>query len=426
LSATLADKVARALSLPAVRLVAAPSGAIHAAYLVHDAAQPDGPPVAFVRAESGESGLSGTESTLLREATLLTRLGTLGFPVAEVLGTVDEPPSIVMNVVPGTSRPSADEVERVAPEYMTLVAKVHALDPVDLPMPQFDTMTEAVGHDLRWWADAADAQGVMDVPLIRLGLRILPATLPQTNGPPAFVHGDIGPGNFMVDDGKVSAMLDWELAHLGDPHEDLAWLWMRGAHTEFGDPRRRIAEYARASGRSVDDGRLWWHLAFVMWKSVIGTHGALRNREVDGGQLLPTVVDLTYQTLLASHLARLVGVSLPCLAEVPRRRVDPVSRLAEFVLSDEGTTLSRSATIAVEYLRDVTAQRAWEERRFLEDALDLLGRPANPAVDEIDDADDPSLPALVVLYGRAADRAAQAMPKAVRRIQRGQAIGLGT
>jgi len=48
------------------------------------------------------------------------------------------------------------------------------------------------------------------------------------------LHGDVGPGNFMVHEGKLSAVLDWELAHAGDVHEDLAWhVGARGVQHRF-------------------------------------------------------------------------------------------------------------------------------------------------------------------------------------------------
>jgi hypothetical protein len=340
--------------------------------------------------------------------------------VPRLRGTLDDPPGLVMELISGTSHPDPAEVERVAPEYMQLLARVHDLDPRDLPARQSPTLAAAVEAEVgEWWALAV-AEGVHTRPLVRLGHRVLSATATQSKEPPVFLHGDAGPGNFMVEDGRVTAMLDWELAHLGDPHEDLAWLWMRGAHTSFGDPQQRFAEYAAARSRPVDRDLLDWNLALVIWKSVLATEGALRNRAPDDGQLLRTVVNLTYASLLASALGRLLDLSLPALAEVPVRIPTPLSRLAEFVGRAE---LPRAHALAAEHLVDASAQRDWEDRRFREDAIALLGRPANDAASEIDAATD--LRPLVALYGGAAHRAALANPKAVRRIQRGQAIGLG-
>jgi aminoglycoside phosphotransferase (APT) family kinase protein len=415
---TLADRVAVALDLPAVRLEPAPGGALHAAYVVHGEAGP----IAFLRVETETGEVSDGGHGLRREAGVLRVLHASGLPVPRLLADFDDPPALVLELISGTSRPDADEVEQVAPEYVGAIARVHGLDPALFPVPQSTTLADAVDAELTEWWELAVAGGADSRPLVRLAHRVLSATATRSTDRPSFLHGDVGAGNFMVEDGRVTAVLDWETAHLGDPHEDLAWLWMRGAHTPFGDPQTRFAEYAAASGRPLDRQRLDWNVALVMWKSVLATEAALLSREPDAGQLVRTVVALTYGSLLASALARLLGVALGSLAEEPQRTPTISSRLVDFAAQTE---LPRGAELALEHLSAAAAQQAWEDRRFREDALALLGRPAGEALAEIDAATDEQLPALVLLYGRAVDRAAQASPKAVRRIQRAQAIGLG-
>ncbi|MGE0795721.1 MAG: phosphotransferase family protein, partial [Acidimicrobiia bacterium] len=289
-------EVAACLGLPAVALAMAPAGgASHIAYEVRDPRHP-ATPVAFYRAEGG---FAGRRYGLTREAAVLPVAARLGWPVPRVLGTPGDPPGLLMDLVPGTSRPDAEEIERVAPEYLSLVAAVHAADAAEFPIDQFDTMAEALDDELRWWTGYAADRGAMEEPIIRLGARVLAATLPATDERPSLVHGDAGAGNFMVDGGRVSAMIDWELAHVGDPHEDLAWLWMRGAHTSFGDPKQRLEEYEAAAGRALDPDRLRWHLAFVMWKSSLGMYADLR-RPPTAGAFVQSMVILTFDALLGS------------------------------------------------------------------------------------------------------------------------------
>ncbi|MCW2620479.1 MAG: aminoglycoside phosphotransferase [Frankiales bacterium] len=416
---TLAERVAVALGRPTVRLEPAPGGALHSAYVVHA----DERPIAFLRVE-GTSGPAepGSEVDagfgLRREAGVLRSLHAQGLPVPELLAALDDPAGLVLELIGGTSRPDPEEAERVGPEFMTLIARVHDLDPADFPVPQFGTLADAVDGELRgWWGRAVEG-GSDRQPLVRLGRRVLGATATRSTEPPTFLHGDVGAGNFMVADGRVTALLDWETAHAGDPHEDLAWLWMRGAHTSFGDPEQRFREY----GRPIDRARLDWNVALVMWKSVLATEGALLTRSPDDGQVVRTVVALAYGSLLASALGRVLGVSLPALAEEPVRAPSVLSRLVEYVGRAD---LPRGQVLAVEHLQDALAQGEWEQRRLREDAIALLGRPLGDAAAEIDGAGDDALPALVEIYGRAAHRAAQASSKAVRRIQRAQAIGLG-
>src|SRR5438477_354725 len=63
-------------------------------------------------------------------------------------------------------------------------------------------------------------------PLLRLTARWLEARAPELHRP-ALVHGDFRIGNVMFDERGLTAVLDWELGHIGDPAEDLGWLCVR-------------------------------------------------------------------------------------------------------------------------------------------------------------------------------------------------------
>jgi aminoglycoside phosphotransferase (APT) family kinase protein len=104
-------------------------------------------------------------------------------------------------------------------------------------------------------------------PTFELALRWLEERRP----PPAataLVHGDFRHGNLIVGPDGVRAVIDWELAHLGDPMEDLGWLcvkaWRFGVDRPvggFGDYEELFASYQEASGRPVDpDVVRWWEV----------------------------------------------------------------------------------------------------------------------------------------------------------------------
>lgn len=410
--AHLADEIAAALGLSSVELVPVVAGAANLAYEVLNADDRSAPPVGFLRSQ-GAGAMKGTSYDLRREARIVRAAAATGFPVADVVRTFDDPVSMLMRVVPGTSRLSADETEAVAAEYLGLVARLHATDPAAFPVDQHSTISAATEADLDWWAglaseDLAEAggpvmAGVDELPILRLAEEVLRDTMPNVDDPPAMVHGDVGPGNFMVADGRVTALLDWEVAHVGDPHEDLAWMWMRGAHSEFGDPLVRLAEYEAASGRSLDPTRLRWHLAFVMWKSCVSMEVGLSRYPATSATLLHSVVLLTYEALLGAQILRVLGRPYELLGQQPKRSINLTVRLAERLLETPG--LTREAELIAGFVRDHGAQAEWEHQEALAD-LQLS---------------DPAL-----RIARAADRAALAMPKAIRRIQRAQRIGLGT
>jgi aminoglycoside phosphotransferase (APT) family kinase protein len=110
-------------------------------------------------------------------------------------------------------------------------------------------------------------------PALELGLRWLERRRPPDR-PPSVVHGDFRTGNLIIDPDRVVAVLDWELAHLGDPLEDLGWFcvraWRFGALDRpaggFGSREELWAAYEAAGGAPVDpDAARWWEV-----------HGTLR------------------------------------------------------------------------------------------------------------------------------------------------------
>jgi aminoglycoside phosphotransferase (APT) family kinase protein len=107
-------------------------------------------------------------------------------------------------------------------------------------------------------------------PAFELGFRWLEANRPPPTRT-AIVHGDFRNGNMIIGPDGIRAVLDWELAHLGDPMEDLGWLcvraWRFGAEPPVGGfgPREDLfAAYGEVAGTPVDP-------EVVRWWEVLGT-----------------------------------------------------------------------------------------------------------------------------------------------------------
>jgi aminoglycoside phosphotransferase (APT) family kinase protein len=104
-------------------------------------------------------------------------------------------------------------------------------------------------------------------PAFELGFRWLERNRPPTRAD-TVVHGDFRNGNLVVGADGLRAVLDWELAHLGDPLEDLGWLcvraWRFGALPRvggFGEVDELVAAYEAAPGSTVAvdrDALAWW------------------------------------------------------------------------------------------------------------------------------------------------------------------------
>lgn len=162
------------------------------------------------------------------------------------------------------------------------LAGIHAI-PVD----------ESLGlHDLD---QITQFRNLLDVlgephPAFELAFRWLEANRPPT-GPTRVVHGDFRNGNLIVGPEGLRAVLDWELAHLGDPMEDLGWLcvkaWRFGATPPvggFGEYEDLFAAYADAAG--LPDGvdhevvRWWEVLSTVKWGVMCIIQAASHTRRV--------------------------------------------------------------------------------------------------------------------------------------------------
>ncbi|HEY1688864.1 MAG TPA: phosphotransferase family protein [Solirubrobacteraceae bacterium] len=100
------------------------------------------------------------------------------------------------------------------------------------------------------------------------------------------VHGDFKPGNVLLAGGEVTALLDWELAHLGDPLEDLGWVTQplrEREHLIAGSWEREqlIAHYSTVSGFDIDADALHWWQTFATFRTAVMQVSGLR-AYVDG------------------------------------------------------------------------------------------------------------------------------------------------
>ncbi len=144
-----------------------------------------------------------------------------------------------------------------------ILARVHAMPLGDLPPLARRSPAEAV----EFWRETYRA-GTVPRPVFELAFRWLAEHAPSPVAE-ALVHGDLRNGNLMVDESGIKAVLDWELAHIGDPMEDLGWLcvnsWRFGQIDRpvggFGDYADLFAGYEAVSGVRVDPERQrWWEL----------------------------------------------------------------------------------------------------------------------------------------------------------------------
>jgi aminoglycoside phosphotransferase (APT) family kinase protein len=194
---------------------------------------------------------------------------------------------------------------KIADQLGEILTRIHAVDTAVLPPLDHREAADQVAS-LRATLDRLDQpQPVFELALTWLDRR-KPAPLPV----PVLVHGDYRTGNYLADETGVTAILDWEGAHLGDPIEDLGWLcvksWRFGAIDKpaggFGSREQLWAAYERAGGCTVDRARAHWWETFgtVRWGVICLTQawrhlsGTVKSMELAsiGRRAVETEVDL--------------------------------------------------------------------------------------------------------------------------------------
>lgn len=160
--------------------------------------------------------------------------------------------------------------EKIGRQFWTHLGKIAAAEPKDIG---FEMEPVAPGEcwkrELDKWEKVIDEDELSPQPIARAAIRWLRRNPPPPAQKLSVVHGDYRTGNFLVNgEGDIKAILDWEMCHLGDPLEDIAWaadpLWA------FANPDRPGGMIPRAdalriwketSGLKIDPIALrWWEI----------------------------------------------------------------------------------------------------------------------------------------------------------------------
>lgn len=245
-----------------------------------DDAGPHNHPLMLMRDASGT--LLHTERT--REFAVLKALAGTAVPAPKVFW-MDEAgrwlgsPSVVMERMPGHcdymvlngTKPLEARLA-LARAFTGLMANIHAVDwqakglgerlgqPQDRP-----SLVELAHWEAEYRKDQLEPHPELDYVLAWLKRRA-----PQAEAI-VLVHGDFKPGNALIEGDHITAKLDWETAHLGDPLEDLGWVTNPVRKREHQIPglweRQQIVDaYRHLSGRNVSEPDLLWWNVFSCWK----------------------------------------------------------------------------------------------------------------------------------------------------------------
>jgi aminoglycoside phosphotransferase (APT) family kinase protein len=242
-----------------------------------------------------------------REYRLLSALHPLGFPVPEPFALCDDPAVIgaifyVMDVAKGRSYangalPDFDPPtrRRMYEQLIDTLAELHCIDPVKAELDDFGKPGNYFERQVARWTRQYRDSETDYIPEMEWLIAFLPETLPEQSRT-SIVHGDYRIDNVIFDgDGTLTAVLDWELATLGDPLADFSYLAMQWAMpadgtaglaglnlSELGIPTldEAVERYSDRSGVPVA-GRLDWYFAYNLFR-LAGIVQGIKKRVIDG------------------------------------------------------------------------------------------------------------------------------------------------
>jgi aminoglycoside phosphotransferase (APT) family kinase protein len=349
-----------------------------------EAASAGAPPRRLVlRLAAPGAGRLGTD--LGREARLLSAAGEAGAPVPTVVAVGDSlegsgGPFLVMDHVEGETIPrrilrdgSFVEARRtLVVQCARALARIHSIPP--------DSVESLPGGDQLAQLSALYRGIGAPHPVFDVAIRWLAEGKP-TGGEECVVHGDFRLGNVIVGQDGLRAVLDWELAHRGDPVEDLGWMCVKA--WRFGEDKpvaglsdydELTAAYEEASGRRVDPHRLaWWQaVGTLRWGVVcllqVSRHLSGVQRSVEFAAIGRRVCEVEWDLLDLMEVPR---VSIPAQGEQVRQGwapqdppevTDLLDVAAEFLRREAVPALSGRTAFHARVAANVVAMAAREIR----------------------------------------------------------------
>ncbi|BFM08198.1 phosphotransferase family protein [Halioxenophilus aromaticivorans] len=334
---------------------------------------------------------------LKREADIITALYNQGIPVPKIYGMCEDPVAIIMQAVPGTrdvSQATTDEQRSsIAHQYIDAMAAVHKL-----PLESF----ASIGLDIPQGAEAVALAGLNAYmplylksksapdPLIEFAIRWLKNNIPKHRYSPSFVAFDAG--QFLFENGKVTALYDFEFAMVGDPMVDIATMAMRDSYEPTGERiSTLIAYYGEITGERVDTDIVRFHQIVFSTVACMQFAGALKNPKPGDPHDVYIEWDFALRRTLLNALARKLGIeylSPAALSSQKSSRTALDTMLIDFQsqLSDETVdqrAVKRCLGRLLAYSAKLNIYQGELDQCAMEEAIPFVGKTRN--AEELDE-----------------------------------------
>lgn len=176
----------------------------------------------------------------------------------------------------------SDDSQRtqIADQLMEITAILHAAPLTLAPSGIRGASEQDALAEVRYWYDIYMNEDLGPEPILDYGFAWLFANSQDVSGRLAVLHGDLRTGNYMVRDGRIVALLDWEESHVGDPVQDLAHCALRLFRGRTRQPsglvplNELLAAYERAAGWEVPQAAFHYWTVFEAVYTAITQHRA--------------------------------------------------------------------------------------------------------------------------------------------------------
>ena len=273
-----------------------------------------------------------TAHDMAREHRIIAAVGQTSVPVPKTLGvctdeSVNGAPFYVMAFVEGEVLDSAEKAAKLDPSLridasmnlIDVLAELHAVDVDAVGLGDLAKRDGYIERQIKRWSTQWENSKTRELPEIDEVVRLLSSKVPQQQGV-VIAHGDFRFGNVLtnVQNGRIAAVLDWELCTLGDPLADLGYIgvyWSDGPSSALraNDPtpaggfakyQDLVDRYAKSTGRDVSG--VDYYVAFSCWRLAVISegvyarylHGAMGKQEgIDMNAMRAGVYGLTMRAL---------------------------------------------------------------------------------------------------------------------------------
>jgi aminoglycoside phosphotransferase (APT) family kinase protein len=275
-----------------------------------------------LRADTGDGPVAGTPLTLAREGAVYRALSGTDLPIPALHAVHPDGTALLLERAGGTDEVKAlDDAERwgVAEDHGRCLGRLHLLDAARLDLGPLVTPAGAdpTAHDLDLWRSIDRTRRAEGASLVApVVLEILAASIPATTRT-SLCHGDAGPGNFLHEDGRVTALLDWEFAHQGDAHDDLAWVVVRNQLLRHPLPvAATFSGWRGTTGSTIDIPRLEWFRALVLTRMLVTCDATIAWAGPDAPGARVQVVLRPFLAVAAFEALRRAGAADPATGEL--------------------------------------------------------------------------------------------------------------